>query len=470
MAARPRGRSTGRAVPEGTARSAGIPNASRKCLPDTRSASDRSETLRRRTLLVPMSPPVPFEPLGRDAGSRCDLFPSPLRRKGPRGGLHEVGCARGTTVNCGTRGDRSPPSRHAPPGWCCHLPSRPAASDVRSSTSHRPPSRVPGPGFDPKSVHLLQASLHARMPKHPRGLPSFALFHKPRRRASRAPPVSPPWEPPPAHEEPACTTVAGAPKDPTTTARGLRPHRCGRGDLPGSGDESPSPKARSRRAGEACFAIRGTRAPRGAIAAASFRPAKRRWATPEGTSRESPSLGRGTRCARLRNCIRRLPNAVLPRRWCSPSISSRFFSPRGSLPGPWAFLRSSSASAVARFGFGRPSVSVVAFRGIPPGPSNPPRALLRPSTVARLRPSRGLWLIFGSSVVSPPGPRDRPSMIVSSRAHVGPSTHPVPVSPPGRAQRASRRRSVDSKHLRSSSTTPPLRRPKPSSVGYLRRH
>jgi len=35
----------------------------------------------------------PDEMLGR----AVTLFPTPLRRKGPRGGLHEVGCARGTT-------------------------------------------------------------------------------------------------------------------------------------------------------------------------------------------------------------------------------------------------------------------------------------------------------------------------------------------------------------------------------------
>jgi len=273
--ARPRGRSTKRAAPEGTARPAGIPNASRNCRPGT---SRDPGSLRG---VAPASPPGPDVATGPVDAPRtrcwfaCDPLPDPspkrrTERRTARGGMRSW-----HHRNCGTRGDRSPPSRHTLPGRCCHLPSRPAASDVRRPTSHRPRSLMLDPGFDPESAHPLQAPPHARMPKHPRSRSSSALFHKPRRRVSRSPPVSPPWEPPPAHEEPACATVAGAPKDTTTTARGLRPHRCGRGDLLGSGDKSPSPKARSRRAGEACFTIRGTKAPRGAIAAASFRPAKR---------------------------------------------------------------------------------------------------------------------------------------------------------------------------------------------------
>lgn len=96
-AARPHGRSTSRTAPEGAARAVGIPNVSRNSRPDTRSASDCSETLHRRTFPDPMSPPVPFVLPGRDAGSRCDPLPDPSPKKGTERRTARGGITRGTT-------------------------------------------------------------------------------------------------------------------------------------------------------------------------------------------------------------------------------------------------------------------------------------------------------------------------------------------------------------------------------------
>lgn len=137
-----------------------------------------------------------------------------------------------------------------------------------------------------------------------------------------APPVSPPSGAPRAHEEPVCMTVAGTPKGSTTTARGLRPHRYGCGDRLGSGGEPPSPKAHSRRAGEACprsearqLLAKPSRRPRSGLQSTDGR-------SPKGSAvRARPVAAASPRAAALPT--RRTLAVVSPRRRCSPTNSSR---------------------------------------------------------------------------------------------------------------------------------------------------
>jgi hypothetical protein len=173
---------------------------------DTSRASDRSDASLLRALAPPVLPPGPSAPSGTGfRPRRGEPFATPPEG-GSAGRLLEAWSARPAAETA----DR-PRGRHLPRVMRC---STDVATGRTGST--RPTS---------------EARSCARAPKHPRDRSSVALGIVPRRRSSRAPVVSPRGEPLPAHEEPACAAVAGAPKGPTTTARGLRLHRYGRSGL-----------------------------------------------------------------------------------------------------------------------------------------------------------------------------------------------------------------------------------------------
>jgi hypothetical protein len=309
------------------------------------------------------------------------------------------------------------------------------------------------PGCDPAFTHrserpsaLGRRSTLATVPRSPCS-PGHADVHREPRGCCTAEAAS-------GSEEPACAAVAGAPRGSTTTARGLRPHRCGRVGLSGRGDESPWPKARSRRAGEACFAIRGTMAPRRATAAASFRLQSAFEGSPEGSleghlarPRHSPRSAAQLHPASARRRVATSPSLASD---LQPILGTRRFAswalglPRelldrdGCPPRRRTLLRSASEPSEASLRDPRTSSdSASALDGCPSPASARPPVDLR---------------TFGGVPIRTP---HRPSSIVSSRAFVGPSTHPGRMSPSSRAQRTSRCRSVTRGTSRSFSAMPP---------------
>lgn len=227
---------------------------------------------------------------------------------------------------------RTPPSRRALPARCCHRSGGPEASDVglRFRTDPRRCRSTAG-------LTLLSPHAPGARPCSGTEMPapssSVALFLLPRKRRRVPRGVATPGITCGSRGA-SCASVAGAPKDPTTTARGLRPHRCGRGVLLGSDGEPPSPKARSRRAGQARIATRGPKALRRTPGAGLARAYEARWSVPEGTSHESAAptvafaaLGRatssGVRCRRVTTSASLVGPSTRPVRVSPPGRARR---------------------------------------------------------------------------------------------------------------------------------------------------